>query len=490
MRKLSCSQVSLLILVLGGTLATSCAYPAFDAGTEVATGGAPGVGGATATGGKSDNSSGGNSGALASGGMSQSSAGGTNATAGGAFAFGGVTSGGGIATGGNRASGGTTTLGGTTSTTSGVGGTLATGGTSGTAGTVSTGGIATILGGASATGGTKSSGGSVATGGSTSTGGATAAGGVLATGGVVNVGGTTATGGKLATGGSLNTGGDALTGGAYATGGVMATGGATAATSGATACAPSVLSLSANGTGTAADTANAHIEADLNTDLPIGNAKRTIEFWAYIKTTDWVGEDNEIFYYGSAGTAMAFGLDFGTNPVAGSTTNHATLNPFTNGGFTLDSTDNLGINSSTAQWVHIAMTWDGAALLTYVNGLPKITVNATGGVTALATATSVLSIGCNPTNNRCFSGNFAEFRVWNIARAATDILANYNKPAVGNEAGLVAYWKFDDAPSATTAADSVTTAAHTAHPGTLKADTTAHNPTFVVPTTPVPLICP
>jgi len=48
-----------------------------------------------------------------------------------------------------------------------------------------------------------------------------------------------------------------------------------------------VLSLSSNATGSAADTAYSHVEVDMKTDLPIGNAARTVEFWAYIKTTDW-----------------------------------------------------------------------------------------------------------------------------------------------------------------------------------------------------------
>ena len=98
-------------------------------------------------------------------------------------------------------------------------------------------------------------------------------------------------------------------------------------------------------------------------------------------------------------------------------------------------------------------------------------------------------IGCNPTNNNCFNGYFEEFRVWNVARSATEIKENTNKPLVGNETGLVGYWKFDEA-SGTTAVDAVTTAGHTAHAGTLKADSAAHNPTFVTPTTPLPLVCP
>jgi hypothetical protein len=202
-----------------------------------------------------------------------------------------------------------------------------------------------------------------------------------------------------------------------------------------------------------------------------------------------VGEKNEIYFYGANGTDTTFGLDFGTNPVAGMTGNHATLNPFDNGAFTADSTAYLGITSTMDQWVHIAMTWDGTALRTYVNGTVRITTNATAGA-MLATATSALTVGCNELNMNCFNGMFDELRVWNVARSATQIMASYNHPVVGNEAGLVGYWKFDDAPGSTTVVDSVTAGGHTAHPGTLSAATGSPNPTLVTPTTPVPLICP
>lgn len=412
------------------------------------------------------------------GGATQGGTGGGGASATSASASGGAS-----ATGGS-ASGGASTTGGSASGGASVGGGSASGGTSATGGSAS--------GGASATGGSASGGASVA--------GGSASGGASATGGSFS-GGATKTGGSAGGGagaGGSRTGGSSTggaggsagaAGGTSSQGGASSAGGSSGGSTGTTACAPRVLSLSSNATGSAPDTAYAHVEVDMKTDLPIGNSPRTVEFWAYIKTTDWVGEHNELYYYGSAGTAMAFGLDFGTNPVTGSPTNHATLNPFTNGGFTSDSTVDLGINSSTDQWVHIAMTWDQTVLVTYVNGLPKITISATGGVTALATAQSILYIGCNPTNKNCFNGDFSEFRVWNVARSAADILANYNKPLVGNEAGLVGYWKFDDASGATSAADSVTTAGHTAHPGTLTADTATHDPTFITPIPAVPLVC-
>ena len=55
---------------------------------------------------------------------------------------------------------------------------------------------------------------------------------------------------------------------------------------------------------------------------------------------------------------------------------------------------------------------------------------------------------------------------------------------VGNEPNLVGYWKFDET-TGTTASDSVTSAGHTAHPGTLMANVAANLPTFIPSTAPI-----
>jgi len=265
-------------------------------------------------------------------------------------------------------------------------------------------------------------------------------------------------------------------------------GGAAGGSGGAGNCAGRSLALLANGTNSDSDAAYSRVEITLGSALPIGNAKRTVEFWAYIKSTDWVGDKNEIYYYGASGTTTAFGMDFGTNAVMGMPNNHATLNPFTDGGFNVDSTADLGINSSSNQWVHIAMTWDGAALVTYVNGKAGITSNGSGSTSMLATASGALMIGCNPENKACFNGYFDEFSVWNVARTATEIKDSYTHPLTGSETGLVGYWKFDDAAGSTTAADSLKNGM--AHNGTLMAAATAQLPTFAAPPAPLPLVCP
>ncbi|MCG3127192.1 MAG: hypothetical protein CHACPFDD_02050 [Phycisphaerae bacterium] len=56
-------------------------------------------------------------------------------------------------------------------------------------------------------------------------------------------------------------------------------------------------------------------------------------------------------------------------------------------------------------------------------------------------------------SSRFFNGRIDEFRVWNVARSAADIAANYDQTLTGNEPGLFAYYRLDEA-QGTVAADS------------------------------------
>jgi hypothetical protein len=234
------------------------------------------------------------------------------------------------------------------------------------------------------------------------------------------------------------------------------------------------------------DAAQARAEVDFGADpeLPVGNAKRTVEFWAYVPIDNWVGGTNTMFFYGTEQPrpACGFGLDFGSKG--------ATLDPFTNGDFDADDID-VGVLNDKPQWIHMAMTWDGTAVRLFVNGVEKNAKTGDNGTTMLNTigATPVkpvnlLVIGAYPTHGY-FSGAIDEFRVWNVARTAAEITATMNKPLVGNELGLTAYYKFDEM-SGTTIADSVAAPAK-AHGGTLKSADAAKIPTFIPSTAP---ICP
>jgi len=272
-------------------------------------------------------------------------------------------------------------------------------------------------------------------------------------------------------------GGGAAGGGAGGGGGGGAGGQGGGGAGGQQSCDGNAVFFNAN-TGDGNDAAKARVEIDFgqSTDLPTGNETRTIEFWAYVLTTSWAGDKNTTFFYGTNNrVADGFGLDFGG--VKG------TIDPFTNAIFDNDDQP-TGLDADKDQWLHLAMTWDGTAVRAFVNGTQKAMKASSEAQKTLMTGRTPLIVGSYPSNY--FNGKIDELRIWNVARSAADITATMNHTLVGNEAGLTGYWKFDEK-SGTTAADSVTTAGHMAHNGTLMANSPAELPTWVPGP---PLMCP
>jgi len=251
---------------------------------------------------------------------------------------------------------------------------------------------------------------------------------------------------------------------------------------GSASCAGHAISFNANVAGNN-DPAKAAVSVAFNgsADLPTGNADRTIEFWAYVLSSSWAADANTLFFYGTNNrVADGFGLDFGSTSGG-----MGTIDPFTNNLFDNDNQAS-GLQTASNQWVHFAMTWDGTTVRAYVNGVLKASkVSTSSSQKTLMTGATALTIGGYPP--AYFNGQIDEFRVWNVARSASDIMSTMSHPLTGNEAGLTGYWKFDET-SGTSAADSVTTAGHTAHPGMLTASSPANDPTWVVST--APLTCP
>jgi Concanavalin A-like lectin/glucanases superfamily len=286
-------------------------------------------------------------------------------------------------------------------------------------------------------------------------------------------------GGALATAGCSSSNSNSGTGGAG--------GAADAATdvvvdTAPTPCAGMAISFDSN-VAANNDPARSRVMVDfgadgVDTDLPLGNSPRTVEFWAYVLATSWVADANTMFEYGNQAVGNAgFGLDFSTL---------GRIDPYTNGSFDNDNQPSGIADYTTDQWIHFAMTYDQTAVTLYVNGnymagTQGASKMVSGGM--LATMRTMLTIGGNP-RGAYFNGAIDEFRMWNIARSQADIMSTMGTTLVGNEPGLVGYWKFDDG-TGTTAVDSVTTDGHTAHDGTLMAATPAMNPTWIQSTAPI-----
>ncbi len=185
-------------------------------------------------------------------------------------------------------------------------------------------------------------------------------------------------------------------------------------------------------------------------------------------TDDYVQADNEI-------TAYPFTLECWVRPEGNVAQSMVTINDSTNQSIYYGiyfSGTRFGIqarnttvrtNTSTNTyskdiWHHVACVFNSATdRKLYVNGVEEAT--GTDSVDFSNTANNKVLLGLlrlvSPTSY--LNGKLSDVRIWNTARTQQQIADNYQKRLIGNESGLVGYWKLDKG-SGTTVADSTTNA--------------------------------
>lgn len=101
-----------------------------------------------------------------------------------------------------------------------------------------------------------------------------------------------------------------------------------------------------------------------------------------------------------------------------------------------------GLTSLTqGSWHHVAFSYDGVDMKVYLDGILD---NSAPKTTAL-TSFNILRIGrWIDTDQRSLNGTLDDIRIWNVARTQTEIQADMNRELIGNEPGLVGYWKFNE----------------------------------------------
>lgn len=106
------------------------------------------------------------------------------------------------------------------------------------------------------------------------------------------------------------------------------------------------------------------------------------------------------------------------------------------------------------QWHHFAFVYDGTNQTIYLDGNP-ISVNpSTGNVNVSSIFGDGLVIGARYTQNTQFSqAIYDDVRIWNVARSQTQLQTFKDVNLAGNEAGLVAYYRFEDGIGSTTVTD-------------------------------------
>ncbi len=174
------------------------------------------------------------------------------------------------------------------------------------------------------------------------------------------------------------------------------------------------------------------VNAGSASELQFGGTQPfTLEAW--VRPDGWTGGDTHraIISKFNSGSVGAWQFVIRNNNSLGF---HREVNPWwMNGNTTVP----------TGQWRHVAATYDGSVMRTYVNGV--LDVQESRG--SSSTTTSPVMIGATlnsgqPANR--FLGVIDELRVWNVAKSAPQLLADMNTTLAGTEANLVGYWNMNE----------------------------------------------
>jgi hypothetical protein len=102
------------------------------------------------------------------------------------------------------------------------------------------------------------------------------------------------------------------------------------------------------------------------------------------------------------------------------------------------SVPELSYSWSDAAWHHVAGTFDGTNMILYVDGVQRSSRTA-----SMSSTTNNITVGSRRDGSWSFDGKIDEVRIWNDVRSESEIRGNYCTALVGNESGLVGYWRFD-----------------------------------------------
>lgn len=107
-------------------------------------------------------------------------------------------------------------------------------------------------------------------------------------------------------------------------------------------------------------------------------------------------------------------------------------------------------------WHHVAVTYNSSTgvLSMYIDGVfmnnstnSAYPTTSSYGLLSNDTSTRVIfgsdDAGTSPNTqtDRQFRGSLSDIRIWNVVRSAADISNNYQRRMIGNETGLIGYWK-------------------------------------------------
>jgi hypothetical protein len=104
------------------------------------------------------------------------------------------------------------------------------------------------------------------------------------------------------------------------------------------------------------------------------------------------------------------------------------------GGSALSGTTTVSANT----WYHVAVTWDGAALRLFVNGVEEASASA-----SIVNADGTMILGTGKSGVLPYQGVMDDVRFWTRALCKEELLNNMNCELSGSETGLLAYYQFN-----------------------------------------------
>jgi hypothetical protein len=191
-----------------------------------------------------------------------------------------------------------------------------------------------------------------------------------------------------------------------------------------TFCAGNSVTLNVSALGNAMQLSGTQYAQSNNPALPVGNASRTIEAWVKTSTST----NGVVANWGNTLTNQRSGLIVVNNHLY----------------YVGENNDLQGsINISTNSWHHVAITFDGTTLKLYVDGVLDNSSTKTFNTTGTTLRIGQRSVG--DAGSELYNGIIDELRIWNVARTQAELQNNRFAEIPGNSAGLVAYYKLNEA---------------------------------------------
>ncbi len=161
----------------------------------------------------------------------------------------------------------------------------------------------------------------------------------------------------------------------------------------------------------------------------------TLEAWVYFEgRQNWArivdigqGQSNDNIHFGRNGVSASLAFDVYV------------------GGTKYELTAPL--QNDVGRWIHVAATLESTGKATiYIDGVQASTNTMPRPTSSLVRPFAYIGKS-NWAADELFKGRMAEVRIWTIARTQAQIQAQINMSLVGNETGLYAYFKLDEAPA-------------------------------------------